>query len=73
MILAEGNASVTDLLAIARCDRRWSEFWAVRHSNPIVRHRLAIELIEHDALRAANAEKALRQLERKRALNGNTN
>jgi hypothetical protein len=71
-ILGGGNASVTELLAVSRNGRLWSEFWAARHPNPVVRNRLAIALAEHDALRAECAAKAQRQLERKRA-NGKAN
>jgi hypothetical protein len=71
-ILGQGNASVETLLAVSRNERRWCEFFAARYANPVVRKRLIIALLEHDALRAANAERAQRQLDRKRA-NGHTN
>ena len=66
-ILGQGGASVEQLLAVSRNGRRWSEFWAFRHPNPVVRDRLTQTLAEHAALRAENVRKAQRQLERKRA------
>jgi hypothetical protein len=65
-IFARGP-TITELVAIADYERGCVQWLAQHHRDPAVRDRLRVALVEIDALHAANAERAQRMLERRRA------
>jgi hypothetical protein len=62
-----GGPTITELVAIADYERTCLAWLAEHHRDPAVRDRLRLALVEIDALQAANAERAQRMLERRRA------
>jgi hypothetical protein len=69
----ERGPTTIELVAIADHYRGCVEWFATHASDPVTHQRMMAALAEHDALRAENAERALRQLERseRRKVNGN--
>jgi hypothetical protein len=65
--------TVIELAAIADHYRQCVEWFAAHASDPALRERMTEALATHDELRAENAARALRQLERgeRRKVNGN--
>jgi hypothetical protein len=61
----ERGPTITELVAIADYERTCLAWLAEHHRDPAVRKRLRLDLVEIDALHAANAERAKRMLERK--------
>jgi hypothetical protein len=66
----ERGPSITELVAIADYERGCLAWLAEHHRDPAVRKRLRLDLVEIDALHAANAERARGMLERRRLANG---
>jgi len=61
----ERGPTITELVAIADYERGCLAWLAEHHRDPAVRKRMRLDLVEIDALHAANAERAQRMLERK--------
>jgi hypothetical protein len=70
-IFARGP-TITELVAIADYERGCMQWLAQHHRDASVRERMVLALVEIDALHAANAGRAQRMLERRRA-NGHAN
>jgi hypothetical protein len=69
-IWARGPTTI-ELVAIADHYRTCVEWFATHAHDPVVRQRMMAALAEHEALRAENAETAMRQLaSERRKLNG---
>jgi hypothetical protein len=68
----ERGPTITELVAIADYERTCLAWLAEHHRDASVRERMALAVVEIDALHAANAERAKRMLERRRA-NGTAN
>jgi hypothetical protein len=64
--------TVIELVAMADHYRACVEWFSIHAPDPVTRQRMILTLIETDALHAANAERAQRMLERRRA-NGHAN
>ena len=60
--------TVIELVAIADHYRGCVEWFATHAPDPVTRQRMMAALAEHDALRAENAERAMRQLAPPRGL-----
>jgi hypothetical protein len=63
----ERGPTITELVVIADYERGCLAWLAEHHRDPAVRKRLRLDLVEIDALHAANAERARGMLERRRA------
>ena|SRR5690349_9600508 len=61
----ERGPTITELVAIADYERGCLAWLTEHHRDPAVRKRMRLDLVEIDALHAANAERAQRMLERK--------
>jgi hypothetical protein len=67
--LLKRGATLAELVAISRNQRRWAAWFAARHIDPEVRAGIASAIAQHDELAEENAEKASRLLERRGKLN----
>jgi hypothetical protein len=71
-VIRARGPTVIELVAMADHYRACVEWFSIHAPDPVTRQRMILTLIEIDALRAANAERAQRMLERMGA-NGHAN